>query len=52
MASERYWKQITKVVDIAHQSGFAPQPALHNALEPKVEHVMEVEVAQKYADGG
>jgi len=39
-----------KVVDIAYQSGFAPQPALHNALEPKVEHVMEVEVAQKYAD--
>jgi hypothetical protein len=39
-----------KVIDIAHQSGFAPQPALHNALEPEVEHVMEVEVAQKYAD--
>ena len=26
------------------------QPALHNALEPKVKHVMEVEIAQKYAD--
>src|ERR1700736_1885819 len=29
---------------------FAAQPALHNALEPKVDQVMEVEVAQKYAD--
>src|SRR6202022_3667232 len=25
-------------------------PPLHNALEPKVEHVMEVEVAQKHTD--
>src|ERR1700730_5283067 len=39
-----------KVVDIAYQSGFAPQPPLHNALEPEVQHVMKVEIAQKHAD--
>src|SRR6267142_829602 len=39
-----------KVVDVAHQSGFAPQPALHHALEPEVEHIMEIEVAQQHAD--
>jgi hypothetical protein len=39
-----------KVIDIAHQAGFASQSALHNALEPEVEHMMEVKIAQKYAD--
>src|SRR6201997_417470 len=39
-----------KVVDIAHQSGFAPQPALHHAFEPEVEHKMKIEVAQEYAN--
>src|SRR3974390_525773 len=39
-----------KVVDIAHQSGFAPQPALHHTLEPEVENVMEVHVAQQHAN--
>src|ERR1700751_3223286 len=39
-----------KVIDIAHQPGFAPQPALHHAFEPKVEHMMEIEVTQKHAD--
>src|ERR1700757_768217 len=28
-----------KVIDIAHQPGFAPQPALHHAFEPEVEHM-------------
>ena len=32
-----------KVIDIAHQSGFAPQPALHHPFEPKVEHKMKIE---------
>src|ERR1700675_545480 len=39
-----------KVIDVAHQSGFAPQPALHYAFEPEVEHVMEVHVAQEHAN--
>jgi hypothetical protein len=30
--------------------GFAPQPALDHALEPEVEHIMEVQVAQQHAD--
>ena len=54
-ASEHGWLRSIleadhKVVDIAHQSGFAPQPALHHALEPEVEHRMQIKVAQKYAD--
>src|SRR6516165_3731021 len=39
-----------KVIDIAHQSGFAPQPALHHALEPEVEHKMKIKVAQEHAN--
>jgi len=39
-----------KVIDIAHQSGFAPQPAFDHALEPEVEHMMEIQVAQQHAD--
>ena len=39
-----------KVIDIAHQSGFAPQPPLDYAFEPEVEHKMKIEVAQEYAD--
>src|SRR6516162_10022399 len=39
-----------KVVDIAHQPGFAPQPAPHHPFEPEVEHMMQIKVAQKYAD--
>src|SRR6185295_3342185 len=39
-----------KVIDIAHQPGFAPQPALHHAFKPEVEHVVKIKVAQKYAD--
>src|ERR1700730_7859562 len=39
-----------KVIDIAHQSGFAPQPALYHAFKPEVENVMKVHVAQQYAD--
>src|SRR5580658_7582208 len=39
-----------KVINVAHQTGFAPQPNLDDALEPKVEHVMEVHVAQQHAD--
>src|SRR5258707_769794 len=39
-----------KVIDVAHQSGFAPQPNLDDALEPEVEHVMEVHVAQEHAN--
>ena len=39
-----------KVIDIAHQPGFAPQPALHHAFEPEVEHVVKIKVAQKPAD--
>jgi len=35
-----------KVIDVAHQMGFAPQPNLDDALEPEVENVMEVHVAQ------
>jgi len=30
-----------KVIDVAHQSGFAPQPLLRHAFEPEVEHVMK-----------
>src|SRR5206468_12846199 len=39
-----------KVIDIAHQPGFAPQPALHDAFKPEVEHIVQIKVAQKYAD--
>jgi hypothetical protein len=39
-----------KVIDVAHQMGFAPQPDLDDAFEPEVEHVMEVHVAQQHAD--
>jgi hypothetical protein len=39
-----------EVIDIAHQSGFAPQPALHHAFEPEVEYVVEVEIAQEHAN--
>src|SRR6516164_5319781 len=38
------------VIDIADQSGFAPQSPLHHAFEPEVEHKMKIEVAQEYAD--
>src|SRR5215472_9178927 len=38
-----------KVVDVAHQLGFAPQPYLDDALEPQVEHIVEVEIAQQHA---
>src|ERR1700676_2653197 len=39
-----------KVIDVAHQSGFAPQPTLDHPLEPKVENVMKVQVAQQHTD--
>jgi hypothetical protein len=39
-----------KVIDVAHQSGFAPQPALHHAFKPEVENVMKVHVAQQHAN--
>src|SRR5689334_8125008 len=39
-----------KVVDVAHQPGLALQPALDHALEPEVEHIMQVQVAQQHAD--
>jgi hypothetical protein len=39
-----------KVIDIAHQPGFTPQPALHHAFEPEVENVMKVKVAQKHTE--
>src|ERR1035437_2577842 len=39
-----------KVIDIAHQIGFATQPAFDHALEPKIKHVVQVNVAQQHAD--
>ena len=39
-----------EVVDVAHQSGFAPQPDLHHALEPEVENIMKIQVAQQHTD--
>src|ERR1700692_790491 len=39
-----------KVIDVTHQMGFAPQPNLDDVLEPKVEHVMKVHVAQQHAN--
>src|SRR5271166_2351131 len=39
-----------KVVDISDQAGLAPQPGLDHALEPKVEHIMQIYVAQQDAD--
>src|ERR1700704_2830614 len=35
-----------KVIDVAHQSGFTPQPNLDDALEPEIKNVMKVHVAQ------
>jgi hypothetical protein len=39
-----------KVVDVSQHVGFAPQARLDHALEPEVERVVQVHVAQQDAD--
>jgi hypothetical protein len=39
-----------KVVDVSQHVGFAPQTRLDHALEPQVERVVQVDVAQHDAD--
>src|SRR5262249_7213096 len=39
-----------KVIDVAHQSGFASQPSLHHAFKPEVENIMKVHIAQQHAN--
>src|SRR4030095_3065933 len=39
-----------KIIDIANQVGVALQPWFHHPLEPQIQHVVKVEVAQDDAD--
>jgi hypothetical protein len=35
---------------LTHQIGLAPQAGLDHALEPHIEHVVQVQIAQQHAD--
>src|SRR5206468_7947929 len=39
-----------EVVDISHHAGLAPKPGLDHALEPQIEHIVQIHVTQQNAD--
>src|SRR5215472_5841921 len=39
-----------KVVNVSHQIGLTSQPRLDHALEPQIEHVVQIHITQQNAD--